>query len=96
LGGDEFAVLLPMVRNRAGVEEIVQRLQRCFKEPFVIEKNVFYGSASIGIALYPEDSAMGDGLLNSADAAMYVVKNSRKQAACRMAEDEELAGQDRA
>ena len=83
LGGDEFAVLLPQARNRAKVEEIAHRLECCFNEPFNIGGNLLDGSASIGIALYPEDSATGDGLLSAADAAMYAAKNFRKQAASR-------------
>jgi diguanylate cyclase (GGDEF)-like protein len=79
LGGDEFAVLLPMVRNRAGVEEIAQRLEHCFDTPLVLDENILQGSASFGIALYPEDSATTDGILNAADAAMYTVKNRKRQ-----------------
>jgi diguanylate cyclase (GGDEF)-like protein len=86
LGGDEFAVLLPLVNSRARVEEIALRLEHCFSEPFILEGHTLQGAASFGIALYPEDSATGDGLLNAADAAMYVVKNSRKQAASRTPE----------
>jgi diguanylate cyclase (GGDEF)-like protein len=81
LGGDEFAVLLPMVRNRAGVEEIVQRLEHTFDDPVILEGQVLEGSASFGIALYPEDGATEDSLLSTADAAMYASKNARKQAA---------------
>ncbi|MGA3102826.1 MAG: GGDEF domain-containing protein, partial [Terracidiphilus sp.] len=55
LGGDEFAALLPQVRNRAKVEEIAQRLERCIQEPFLIEGHSLQGSASVGIALYPEN-----------------------------------------
>jgi diguanylate cyclase (GGDEF)-like protein len=86
LGGDEFAVLLPMVRNRAGVEEIVQRLEHTFNDPPILEGHILQGSASFGIALYPEDGATEDSLLNSADAAMYAAKNSRKQAAAKTAD----------
>lgn len=80
LGGDEFAVLLPLVNSRARVEEIALRLEHCFSEPFILEGHTLHGAASFGFAIYPEDSATGDGLLQAADAAMYVVKNSRKQA----------------
>jgi diguanylate cyclase (GGDEF)-like protein len=79
LGGDEFAVLLPQVRNRARVEEIAQRLEHCFNEPFVIEDHLLHGSASIGIALYPEDATTADSLLSAADAAMYAVKNTKHE-----------------
>jgi diguanylate cyclase (GGDEF)-like protein len=77
LGGDEFAVLVPEVRNRAEVEEIAQRLENCFQEPFVGDGYVLQGSASIGLALYPEDANSADSLLNTADAAMYVAKYTR-------------------
>jgi diguanylate cyclase (GGDEF)-like protein len=81
LGGDEFAVLLPMVRNRAGVEEIALRLEHCFFDPFVLEGHTLQGSASFGVALYPEDGTARESLLNTADTAMYKAKNSRKQTA---------------
>jgi diguanylate cyclase (GGDEF)-like protein len=79
LGGDEFAALVPVVRSRAGVEEIAQRLERSFDEPFAVEGFVLHGSASVGIALYPEDALTKDGLLSAADAAMYQAKNTKKQ-----------------
>ena len=77
LGGDEFAALVPLVRSRAEVEEIAQRLERCFDEPFAVEGLALTGSASVGIALYPEDGATRDELLNVADAAMYIAKNAK-------------------
>jgi diguanylate cyclase (GGDEF)-like protein len=86
LGGDEFAVLLPQVRNRARVEEIAQRLERSFEEPFAIEGQVLHGSASVGIALYPEDGATKDDLLSAADAAMYVTKNAKHNIASEQEE----------
>src|ERR1035438_6018273 len=48
--------------------------------PFVIEGHVIKGLASIGVALYPEDGATKDALLNAADASMYAIKNSRRLA----------------
>jgi diguanylate cyclase (GGDEF)-like protein len=79
LGGDEFATLVAMIPNRAGVEEIAQRLERCFDEPFALEGYLLRGSASVGVALYPEDGVTRDGLLIAADAAMYSNKNAHRQ-----------------
>jgi diguanylate cyclase (GGDEF)-like protein len=80
LGGDEFAALVPQIRSRAEVEEIAQRLERSFDEPFVLEEGLtLTGSASVGFALYPEDGANRDDLLNAADAAMYAAKNAKRQ-----------------
>jgi len=77
LGGDEFAALVPVVRNRAEVEEIAQRLERCFEEPFVFDGLELHGSASVGIATYPQDAATRDDLLSAADAAMYAGKHAK-------------------
>jgi diguanylate cyclase (GGDEF)-like protein len=81
IGGDEFAALVPVVRNRAEVEEIALRLERCLDEPFLIDTFVVHGSASLGIALYPQGGDTKDTLLKTADAAMYKAKKSRRSAA---------------
>jgi len=97
LGGDEFAVLVSVVRNRAAVEEIALRIEHCFDEPFPIEGYVLHGSASVGLAIYPEDGATRDSLLSASDAAMYVSKHVRKNTT-RVAADREdipLAPKDR-
>jgi diguanylate cyclase (GGDEF)-like protein len=80
LGGDEFAVLVPMVRSRAGVEEIAVRLEHSLDAPMYLEGYTIQGSASLGIALYPENGSNHDSLLNIADAAMYRAKHSKKSA----------------
>ena len=79
LGGDEFAILLPTVRNRAAVEDIARRIGLCFESPFCFDGPIIHGSASIGIALYPEDGASRDSLLSAADAEMYVNKQVRRE-----------------
>jgi diguanylate cyclase (GGDEF)-like protein len=79
VGGDEFVVLVPVVHSRAEVQEIAQRLERSFDEPFAVEGSVLHGAASVGVAVYPEDGTTKDSLLIAADAAMYVTKHIRKQ-----------------
>jgi diguanylate cyclase (GGDEF)-like protein len=83
LGGDEFAILVPNARNRADVDEIASRLERSFDEPFRVEGYVLQGSASVGVALYPEDGSTRDSLLTAADAAMYVNKHTGRDRAVR-------------
>ena len=77
LGGDEFAVVVAEVHNRSDVLEIAHRLEHSFDNPFAVGGHVVRGSASIGIALYPDDADSADSLLKFADAAMYAVKQSR-------------------
>lgn len=78
LGGDEFAALVADVPTRAGIQEIAQRLERCLDDPFPVEGYTLRGSASVGVAVYPEDGSTRDSLLSAADAAMYVSKHTRQ------------------
>ena len=78
LGGDEFAAMVLLHHGRSDLEKIVSRLQSCFDEPFSVEGICLHGEASIGVALYPEDGATKDNLLNAADAAMYIAKNAKR------------------
>lgn len=78
VGGDEFALLATRVGGRGDAEEIALRLERCFDDPFTVDGNVIRGSASVGLALYPEDGTTKDALLNVADAAMYAEKRMRQ------------------
>ncbi len=78
LGGDEFAALVTVVRGRIDVEEIAQRLERCFDAPFALEGYHLNGAASVGMAIYPVDGTTSDSLLTAADAAMYSAKNSKR------------------
>ena len=78
LGGDEFAALVPVVHGRAAIEEIAQRMERCFDAPFAVEGYVLRGGASVGVALYPDDGTSPDSLLSAADAAMYVAKHTKR------------------
>jgi diguanylate cyclase (GGDEF)-like protein len=86
LGGDEFAAILPHVHGRDDLEEITQRLERCFEEPITFQGFTVQGTTSIGIAVYPADGTTRDSLLSAADAAMYVAKQTRRQSAGTLVE----------
>jgi diguanylate cyclase (GGDEF)-like protein len=78
LGGDEFAALVSLQHGLSDLEKILARLESCFDEPFSVDGIQLHGSASIGFALFPQDGATKDSLLSAADAAMYAVKNKKK------------------
>ena len=69
----------PLPATATAVEEIAVRLEHSFDESFAVEGYVIRCSASLGIALYPEDGVTKDSLLSAADSAMYAAKNSKKQ-----------------
>ncbi|HEX9066816.1 MAG TPA: bifunctional diguanylate cyclase/phosphodiesterase, partial [Streptosporangiaceae bacterium] len=74
LGGDEFAVLLPAVREPSLAREVASRLRAALAEPVRLEGMTFQVEASVGIAIYPDDAAGFDQLMQRADVAMYVAK----------------------
>jgi diguanylate cyclase (GGDEF)-like protein len=78
LGGDEFVIVLTSIKNQEGASFAAQRVQSLFYAPFLIEGQHFYSSASIGIALYPNDGGDVESLLKCADAAMYHAKSEGK------------------
>ena len=75
LGGDEFVVVCPSLATQDSIAAIVQRIQAVFTDPFELEGRQVYTSASIGIAVYPDDSLDATTLFRCADTAMYQAKN---------------------
>ncbi|HUY30942.1 MAG TPA: diguanylate cyclase [Acidimicrobiales bacterium] len=75
LGGDEFAVLLPGVVGRDGVETLVRRIRAALSSPVLVGEVPIIAGASIGVAMYPEDGADVDVLVQRADTAMYRAKS---------------------
>jgi diguanylate cyclase (GGDEF)-like protein len=78
LGGDEFTMLLPDIRQITVPGSVARRLIEALSSPLVIEGSEYYISASIGITLYPMDNEDADGLLRTADIAMYHAKKHGK------------------
>jgi diguanylate cyclase (GGDEF)-like protein len=75
LGGDEFVVVLPNVRNDAIVRGTAERLLSRLSEEFTVSATDHYLTASIGIAMFPDDGATVETLLKNADSAMYRAKD---------------------
>jgi diguanylate cyclase (GGDEF)-like protein/PAS domain S-box-containing protein len=78
LGGDEFVVILTSVTTMESTATAALRLLSAFSQPFVMDGRKIYSSASIGIALYPDDGQDAESLLKCADTAMYHAKNEGK------------------
>lgn len=74
LGGDEFILLLPEIPTVDVAKSVAERIIRTFQKPFDIEGRKIAITASIGIAVYPEDGNDSDTLVRNADMAMYGAK----------------------
>jgi diguanylate cyclase (GGDEF)-like protein/PAS domain S-box-containing protein len=77
LGGDEFGILVPNVSEASGVlEPVLERIFASLEQPFVVDGLPLHVEASIGVARYPWHGDDVDLLLQRADVAMYVAKDS--------------------
>ncbi|WP_169603517.1 EAL domain-containing protein [Methylococcus geothermalis] len=74
IGGDEFAVLMEDLDDIGYASRIALAAIETLQKPVVVEHHELFVSLSGGISLFPEDSRDADGLLRSADAAMFLAK----------------------
>jgi diguanylate cyclase (GGDEF)-like protein len=74
VGGDEFVIILSTVGDQEGASTAARRIMSLFSQPFEIEGRLTHSSASIGIAMYPDDGLDFETLLKCADNAMYHAK----------------------
>lgn len=75
VGGDEFVVLLPGIRDPNETVFVAERVTQWFRQRPRADGERARVSASLGIATYPLDGDDAETLLRHADAAMYWVKN---------------------
>jgi predicted signal transduction protein with EAL and GGDEF domain/FixJ family two-component response regulator len=76
LGGDEFTALLLDIEGAEDAVSVAHRVGHLMRHPFVLDGRELTLTASIGIALYPEDGQDAATLLKHADTAMYHAKGS--------------------
>jgi diguanylate cyclase (GGDEF)-like protein/PAS domain S-box-containing protein len=74
LGGDEFAILVETAESPHEVVDVAERLVTSLQDPFVLAERQVYVTASIGITIGDDV----EGLLRSADLAMYRAKSAGK------------------
>ncbi len=74
IGGDEFAVLMEDLDDIGYASRFALAAIEAVKTPVVLDRHELFVSLSGGISLFPEDSRDADGLLRSADAAMFLAK----------------------
>ncbi|MDJ0834062.1 MAG: EAL domain-containing protein [Gammaproteobacteria bacterium] len=74
LGGDEFIILLSGLHSAADVLPVADSLVEQFRRSFSIDGREMILTASVGIAIYPDDGDNASDLLRNADSAMYSAK----------------------
>ncbi|MFW5826607.1 MAG: diguanylate cyclase domain-containing protein [Alkalispirochaeta sp.] len=79
LGGDEFGVILMDIRGEEAAQAIHDKIQHALRSPMQFREQEIIVSASIGVAIYPDDATDLDGLLRCGDSSMYREKSGPTQ-----------------
>jgi diguanylate cyclase (GGDEF)-like protein len=77
-GGDEFAILLSGILDTTDAVRVAERIHEELSEPFTLDRNSAFASASIGIALSSSGYDRPEDILRDADTAMYRAKENGK------------------
>ncbi|TMV45562.1 EAL domain-containing protein [Paenibacillus mesophilus] len=78
IGGDEFTLLYDHCFENDDAANLAERIIGAIGLPYRLKENDFYVTASVGIAVYPDDGQDAVQLLKNADTAMYEVKKNGK------------------
>ncbi len=83
MGGDEFTIILASLSRRGDAGRVAEHIITVLCQPFRLpDGSTAELGASIGIAIFPDDSEDMRQLMNYADEAMYVAKRSGKSCYC--------------
>ncbi|MCK5697521.1 MAG: diguanylate cyclase [Gammaproteobacteria bacterium] len=76
IGGDEFVVVLNLIKSPDNVVDVLDKLIKEIKKPITFESQKLSVTASVGVSICPDNGMDIDGLLEKADRAMYHAKHS--------------------
>lgn len=82
LGGDEFVVIAEHIAHAENAAVLADKLLKILSTPVLLGGEQLAVSASIGIAVYPQDGEDRDALLKAADVAMYSAKTQGRNRSC--------------
>jgi diguanylate cyclase (GGDEF)-like protein/PAS domain S-box-containing protein len=75
-GGDEFVILLKNLASKENLVETAARINGIITEPIKLLGNEYVLSASIGMSIFPDHGYEAERLIQKADHAMYLAKES--------------------
>lgn len=75
MSGDEFVMLIPNFEEPAEIEAIAEQVLARLEKPYKIHDYELHATASIGIALFPQDGDDSQVLIKNAETALFRVKD---------------------
>jgi diguanylate cyclase (GGDEF)-like protein/PAS domain S-box-containing protein len=79
LAGDEFAVLMPQLKDLAAVTKVVEHVRDLLDKPYVLHGTELTLPADMGVSVYPRDGEDAVDLLRNAEMALHSVKRNAGQ-----------------
>lgn len=76
MGGDEFVIVATNLREESNCALIAERVLSALGAPVRIDSDIFHITASVGMAVYPDDGEDLQTLLQHADIALYQIKDN--------------------
>jgi diguanylate cyclase (GGDEF)-like protein/PAS domain S-box-containing protein len=76
IGGDEFNVLMPDLHQTDDVGTVVGKIMGVFEAPFRLDNVEISATTSVGVSMFPADGQSSIDLVQKADSAMYVAKQT--------------------
>ncbi|XOV79472.1 MAG: diguanylate cyclase domain-containing protein [Aestuariibacter sp.] len=80
IGGDEFIVVMESIDDRDNFSRIVDKFDQELRKPYMVDSLSLKASASVGMAIYPEDGQSWEELMRVADNKMYLAKEMHHNA----------------
>ncbi len=78
MGGDEFIILFPRINYSQDIVKIAEKILKTLSDAVELENSDRFISASIGVAIYPNDAIDAEELIQNADTALYQSKKMGK------------------
>lgn len=77
-GGDEFLIMLTNLKTATDIIKIAETIIGLFKNPFSVNNQEIFITASLGISVFPIDGDAPEALIKNADMSMYFSKEQGK------------------
>ena len=94
-GGDEFLVLVPVVQTQDRIDRVAESIRKVVSQPIPVGKHELIVTASVGVAIYPDDADSAGLLIRNADIALHSAKNGGRDVVQYFAQRMNLAAANR-
>jgi len=94
-GGDEFLVLVPVVQTQDRIDRVAESIRKVVAQPILVGKHELIVTASVGVAVFPDDADSAGLLIRNADIALHNAKNGGRNLVQYFAQRMNLAAANR-